>query len=208
MTGEAAARTGPEPAAAERPALTMPRAEAEALRAAYAGAGVILEYGAGGSTALAAEMPGKRVFTVESDPTWVARLRDWFAAEPPRAEVVLHHADIGPVRDWGHPVDESAVRRWPAYALSVWDRPDFIHPDVVLIDGRFRAACLLAVAFRIGRPVTVLFDDYGTRRHYHSVEEFLRPTAMIGRMARFELSPQPVPADRLGWIIRHFLRTA
>ena len=40
----------------ERPFLTLPEAEAEALAAAYARADVILEYGSGGSTALALDL--------------------------------------------------------------------------------------------------------------------------------------------------------
>jgi hypothetical protein len=191
-----------------RPDLTLPKDAAAALGAAYAQAGVILEYGSGGSTVLAAEMPDKAIFSVESDAAWVVMMQSWFTANPPASPPHLHYADIGPTRDWGHPVDETAFRRWPGYALSVWDRPDFRHPDVVLVDGRFRVACLLTTAFRINRPVTVLFDDYAGRRHYHGVEELLRPTALIGRMARFDLVPHPVPADRLGWIMNYFTRTA
>lgn len=184
----------------------MPPAEAEALRAAYAGAEVILEYGAGGSTVLAGEMPGKKIFAVESDAGWITRMRGWFDGNPPVSEVVLHHADIGPTKEWGHPADESAFRRWPNYPTSVWDRADFVHPDVVLIDGRFRAACLITVALRILRPVTVLFDDYLHRKPYHKVEQMLSPVAMTGRMARFEVSPLTLPVDRLGWLLGLYLR--
>lgn len=42
----------------------MPPAEAEALRMAYEEAEVILEYGSGGSTVVAAELPGKHVTSV------------------------------------------------------------------------------------------------------------------------------------------------
>ena len=31
---------------------------------------------------------------------------------------------------------------------------------------------------------------------------------MIGRMARFDLVPQTIPADRLGWVLKYFLQTA
>ncbi|MDO9525003.1 MAG: hypothetical protein Q7J57_05610 [Gemmobacter sp.] len=191
---------------AERPALTLPPAAAEVLRTAYAGAGVILEYGSGGSTILAGDMPGKRVFSVESDADWARRMRGWFAANPPVADVTIHHANIGPTKDWGHPADETHFRRWPNYANSVWDREDFVHPDVVLVDGRFRPACLVTVAMRIQRPVTVLFDDYRARDAYHKVESLLKPDAMIGRMARFDLSPRPFPVDRLGWLVSLFLK--
>jgi hypothetical protein len=190
----------------DRPTLTLPPEAAEVLRAAYAGAGVILEYGSGGSTILAGEMPGKRVFSVESDADWARRMRGWFVANPPAAEVTIHHANIGPTREWGHPANDRQFRRWPGYANSVWEREDFVHPDVVLVDGRFRAACLMTVAMRIRRPVTVLFDDYLSRDAYHKVEALLKPAAMAGRMARFDLTPQPFPVDRLGWLIGLFLK--
>lgn len=188
------------------PELTLPEAEAEAVRAAYDRAACILEYGSGGSTVIASERPGKTVFSVESDAAWAAGLDGWFAANPPLSRPVIHHADIGPTREWGKPADDSAFRRWPGYALSVWDRPDFAHPDVVLIDGRFRPACFLTVAFRITRPVTVLFDDYADREAYHTVETLAQPVARIGRMACFELSPMPFPADRMAWVIAQYLR--
>jgi hypothetical protein len=61
-----------------RPELTLPEAEAATIRAAYERAGVILEYGSGGSTVLGAEL-GKRVLSVESDKAWAQMMRDWFA---------------------------------------------------------------------------------------------------------------------------------
>lgn len=188
------------------PRLTQPPEVAFALAAAYEDAGTILEYGTGGSTVLAAALPGRTVFAVESDAAWLADMSAFFAAHPPAADLRLHHADIGPTREWGHPADDRRIRRWPSYALSVWDRPDFLHPDVVLIDGRFRVACLLTTAFRCTRPVTVLFDDYRSRPVYHAVEEFLRPAGFEGRMARFEVTPTPVPAERLSWVMNFYFR--
>lgn len=190
----------------ERPVLTMPEAEAARLRDEYSKASRILEYGMGGSTALAAEMAGKSVFSVESDKAWHDAMGRYFAAHPPRARVILHHADIGPTRAWGHPVDEAKFRRWPSYPLAIWDRQDFTQPDVVLIDGRFRAACFLATLFRTKAPVRVLWDDYLGRDRYHEVEEFCVPTETVGRMAIFDLKPTPVPPAKLAQIITLFLR--
>jgi hypothetical protein len=94
-------------------------------------------------------------------------------------------------------------RKFHGYALSVWDRPDFQHPDLVLIDGRFRAACLAAVAMRATRPVTVLFDDYLKRRYYHGVERLARKEELVGQMARFTVTPGAIPPDMatvaIGW---------
>lgn len=183
--------------------LTFPPAEAEAVRRAYAGAEVILEYGSGGSTALAAGMPGKTVISVESDPDW-ARMVERKIAPIARAEVILRHADIGPVRRWGKPSSPAHAHLFHRYPLAIWSDPAFRHPDVVLIDGRFRRACFVAVALKIARPVTVLFDDYGSRPQHAEVERLSRPVAQAGRMARFELEPRPLPKDHLDWVIATF----
>ena len=192
--------------AMERPLLTLPEAEAGALRSAYEAAGVVLEYGSGGSTVLAAEMPGKRVFSVESDRAWADGMQGWFAANPPASPVDLHWVDIGPTKDWGAPVGDKGWRRYHHYPLSVWERADFRHPDVVLIDGRFRVACLLTVLYRITRPVVALFDDYKDRKFYHRVEMFAEPVAFVGRMARFELEPRAFPVKDMTRIFDFFTR--
>lgn len=169
------------------------------MRAAYEAAGVILEYGSGGSTVMASELPGKQIFSVETDADWLANLQAWLDVNPGLSPVVLHHADIGPTKAWGHPKNNSRKADWPAYPHSVWERADFQHPDVVLIDGRFRAATFVAVATRITRPVTVLFDDYTPRPAYHSIERLVPPVEVIGRMVRFELSPMALPEALQGW---------
>lgn len=178
-----------------RPELTMPEAEAAALRMAYEEASCILEYGSGGSTVLASELTDKRIVSVESDPDWAAMMRAWFVQNPGASAVDLRHVDIGATKDWGHPVDSAQWRKYPAYPLKVWEQD--IAPDVVLVDGRFRAGCALATAFRTQKPVTLLFDDYAPRKAYHAVEEFLGQPEKIGRLAVFDISPMPVPADRL-----------
>ncbi|MDK3018348.1 hypothetical protein [Pseudodonghicola flavimaris] len=199
------------PAAAahiDRPVLTLPAPEAEALRTAYEAAEVILEYGSGGSTVLAAEMPRKHVTSVESDRKWAKMMQGWFADNPPAAgtKVDIHWSDIGKTRDWGHPKDESDWRKFPDYPLKIWGKKGFRHPDVVLVDGRFRIGCALATAFSITRPVTLLFDDYTHRSWFSRAEEFLGTPQIIGRMAAFDVTPQPVPPDRLLQVIKYMTR--
>jgi hypothetical protein len=180
--------------------LTFPAAETAFVKAAYPKAKVILEYGSGGSTVLAAES-GCRVISVESDKAWAARLTEHLATISDTAKV--HHADIGRTGAWGVPMKANEYPKFHAYALSVWDRPDFEEPDLVLIDGRFRASCLVAVLLRAKRPTTVLFDDYAKRKYYHGVEKLARKEEMIGRMARFTVTPGSIPAemvtDAIGW---------
>lgn len=181
----------------ERPKLTMPAQVAAHVRAAYAQADVILEYGSGGSTVLAGEHAGCTIYSVESDHHWCEQMGAWFAANPPKGTVHLHYANIGPTGKWGMPATDAQFRRWPEYTASVWERADFQHPDLVLIDGRFRLACLLMVMVRIARPVRVLMDDYADRKPYHHVERLVQPSAQIGRMAQFDLQPT---AMSLPWL--------
>jgi hypothetical protein len=192
--------------AIERPELTLPAEEAAWLRGAYEGASTILEYGSGGSTLMGAELPGKVIWSVESDAAWAARMQGWLEAHPPVAEVRIRHVDIGPTRRWGHPAGKADFERYPRYPLSVWDAPGFPHPDVVLVDGRFRVGCFLATLFRIRRPVQLYFDDYRGRRAYHVVEDFVAPAELRGRMARFELSPRRVAPEEILSVVEAMLR--
>ena len=171
--------------------LTFPEAEARHVRARYAAARIILEYGSGGSTVLAASQPGKYVIAVESDRAWAIDLQKRIDQAALASPAVVWHVDIGATGRWGRPIDDAAWQKYHHYPLSIWSEPFFRHPDLVLIDGRFRAACLLAVALRITRPVTVLFDDYVPRPAYHVVERVVRPTLAVGRMAEFHLEPRP-----------------
>jgi hypothetical protein len=180
--------------------LTFPPKERRFLVSRYEAAGTILEYGSGGSTVLAAQL-GKAVFSVESDRDWADRMAHHVATLSDKAHV--HWADVGPTGPWGVPMKPRDFRKFHGYALSVWDRPDFVEPDLVLIDGRFRAACLVAVMLRATKPVTVLFDDYLKRRYYHGVERLARKEEMVGRMARFTVTPGAIPPDMatqaIGW---------
>ena len=198
----------PDAAVIPRPELTMPEPEATLLRAHYAQADVILEYGTGGSTAYASELPQKIVFAVESDQAWAEMLRGWLAQNPPAAgtEVDVIWSDVGETKEWGRPVDDSEWRRYSRYPLQVWQLKEFRHPDVVLVDGRFREGCALAAAFLAERPITLLFDDYVGRQQYHHVEEFLGTPELTGRMARFDITPQPIPPKRLLRIMQLMVR--
>jgi hypothetical protein len=180
--------------------LTFAPKETALLKRYYAAAETILEYGSGGSTVLAARW-GRRTFSVESDKAWADRIAAHVA--PISDQVTIHYAGVGPTGLWGVPVKSRFYPQFHRYALSVWDRPDFVQPDLVLIDGRFRAACLVAVMLRTTKPVTVLFDDYRLRQYYHGVERLARKEEMARRMARFTVTPGSIPHDMvtqaIGW---------
>lgn len=185
-----------------RPELTFPEEVAALVRSEYEMADAVLEYGSGGSTVLAAETDGLKCFSVESDEVWASGLQSWLDKHIVGHDVHVHYSNIGATRDWGWPVNvrKTMIPRYLNYRRSVWQRPDFVHPDVILIDGRFRVGCFLTSISRIQKETVVLFDDYVNRNQYHVVEEFFAPTLTVGRMAKFEVFPRQITT--LEWL-RH-----
>ncbi len=179
------------------PVLTFPEAEAALVKDCYGQANRILEYGSGGSTALAAAL-SKPVVSVESDATWAASMTVWLATHHPGAKARIVPINIGPTKSWGRPKNDAQFRSWHLYPFSVWDQTD-LDPDVVLIDGRFRVACLCATWLRTKIPVRVLFDDFVGRAEYSSVADIIKPKRIVGRMAEFFLDPGSFPTDHLTW---------
>ena len=182
----------------------MPEQEQAELKACYAAARAIVEYGSGGSTLLAASL-GKPCIAVESDLHWAealqARLHEVAAPDVP---AFVHPVDLGPTVEWGFPADNSAAERFSDYPLSVWHQPIAAEADTVLIDGRFRKACFVATLMHITRPVTILFDDYTDRPVYHEVEAILAPTRFCGRLAIFDAVPGLITPAVFGQVIPWF----
>ena len=181
-----------------RPELTFPAEEADFIRAEYASAGVILEYGSGGSTVLASEMADKRVFSVESDKAWSENLKDFLAGHPDRrSEVTLLHVDVGPTKRWGIPASDKFWRNYWRYPAAIYSEDAFQHPDLILVDGIFRPACVITAMLMLDRPTRLVFDDYlnprtgwtTTRPRFEALEQIIAPSRFVGRMAVFDIVP-------------------
>ena len=164
----------------------MPRDAVAALTKALGSARCYLEYGSGGSTILAVRSGVPDIISVESDGLWLEAVRAALAGQLGPGHR-LHHADIGPTARFGHPASERHWRRFPNYALDPWALcgDAGLVPDLVLIDGRFRTACLLATLIHARPGCLALFDDYAERPTYHRVARFVAPRRMLGRTAEF-----------------------
>lgn len=174
----------------------------------YTQAGVILEYGPSETTMLAAQQPGKFIQCVESDPDWAMELRSDLDQMKTRSPVIIHAADIGPVGPWGRPLAPTQWAKFHHYPVEVWDQPFFQHPDLVLINGRFRSACFATVCLRITQPVRLLFDNYFDRPQYHDVEALAKPTKRIDRMAEFKLEPRSFSPEEFTRLLPFFAQAS
>ena len=114
------------------------------------------------------------LITVESDKDWLQLVRNRLKLPADTDRRFLLHADIGPTKSLGYPASAATWPKFHTYPMVPWDlaRARDLAPDLVLVDGRFRAACFLATLL-FARPGTaVLFDDYADRPFYHTVEAF------------------------------------
>lgn len=180
-------RTG-EPGQSRGTAPLMPREIIAFLEERLATCRCYLEYGAGGSTRIAASLGVPHVFSVESDAAWAEAVRREVSHAPRGGFVKVRTVDIGATGRFGYPVGRESVETWPDYPIAIWRdiEEQNVTPDVVLIDGRFRVACFLVSLLKCRPGTLVLFDDYvGREKRYGLVEELLKPVDIKDRMALF-----------------------
>lgn len=194
----------PLPAIPDRP--HMPELVAAWIEARLRDTNCFLEYGMGGSTRLAAALNVPQIVSVESDRNFARAVAQPLRKSESTSVLSIVHANIGPTRKWGYPMNFKAFRRWPNYALRAWEfvRKEGLSPDLVLIDGRFRVGCFLASLVEARPGTTIAFDDYLSRpRMYGTVERFLPPTQVIDRCAIFTV-PAEVPLREIALALARY----
>lgn len=157
-----------------------------------------LEYGAGGSTVLAARH-GIPTVSIESDPYFADAVRKKIAGIEGAGAVDVRHIDIGPTKGFGTPLHTDPtperVALWSRYVRQPLETSPKGFYDLVLVDGRWRVACALA-CIRAGaqgkHSFDLLVDDYSERADYKIVEEFVPLSKICGRTAFFEVSAETV----------------
>lgn len=148
---------------------------------------VYVEYGCGGSTAMAFRESAAKIISVDTDPWWVQFVFNFIPGDASRLDAC--HVDVGEVDDWGFPRSQDADGQ--VYCSWPWSRTN--SADLVLIDGRFRVACLMKtlLSAEVGTPI--IFEDYHGRDFYNAVEKVALPRSRFGRSALFVV---PASLDR------------
>ena len=193
-------------AGAPRLRIAMTDAEAACLSRHLSMTTHYLEFGTGGSTVLAAASSVSSIVSVESDTAWIDRVR----AEPDieareqRGEVIFHAVDIGPTGKFGHPEDQQAIDRWADYYGSVWELPESRHADLVLVDGRFRVACVLTAIANTRPGTRLLVHDFWDRPYYHAILPFLEQVEKVERMGVFRTMAVPIDTRALAPVMDRY----
>lgn len=151
-----------------------------------------LEFGSGSSTMVVAGI-GKPLATVESNSEFLAFIEDrcrHMAVSSPAGRMNFVLGDIGETGPWGRPIFPSykRPRRWRNYPLAPWNKLGATYrADLVLVDGRFRVACALALVLQQrDADWNLLVDDFSDRPEYSPIKEFAQLRGLNGRMAHFQ----------------------
>lgn len=146
-----------------------------------------LEYGIGGSTVLAAQKSLRTIIAIDSSKEWVDKVKTDIEKSFYNGNINLLLADLGATSDWGYPTNDQLVKNWPRYYSSPWISYKALnaHPDLILIDGRFRTPCFLYSLLHCKNGTRILWDDYQNRPEYHFIEKILPPQGLVEDMAIF-----------------------
>ena len=164
-------------------------------------AGRYFEFGSGGSTVWACRA-GLTVHGVESDAAWVEGLKQRLGEA-----CQVQTEDIGPTKEWGFPVSDSARHRFPNYSEAIHRHDQAF--DLILVDGRFRVACVLnAIRHTLNtadRPAeTRLFiHDFWNRPRYHAVLEFLVEEASAETAGVFRIA-ENIDPERIDMVLEKY----
>jgi hypothetical protein len=147
------------------------RALAHAHLAAAAARGLdYFEWGAGSSTLAAAAAGVARVTTVDTVAGALAcvLVQGGLAEALGEARLAALHVEVhGEAGAFGNPVDEGARAAWPDVSGAILLHPAPRAIGVALVDGRFRAACILKAASVLRDDAVILVHDWDTRPAYH-----------------------------------------
>lgn len=147
-----------------------------------------LEFGSGGSTALAANLVRSSIISVDSSVAWQQKVLEYCKTAQTKLTPHLLYIDIGSIKDWGYPTDETNKASWINYTTQVWFNKEASGCDLYLIDGRFRVASFLQVVLHCEENSIVLFHDFSSRSQYHVVKEIAKEIAIAEDLSAFQIS--------------------
>ena len=170
-----------------------------------------LEFGIGNSTVFALDHPNLGcVKGIESSKEWFEMVKKdpKISAAMASGRLEMLHVDIGPTKNVGYPTENSDRAKWKDYSSQTFSScGQAAQHRVVLVDGRFRAACALKMLKSMTpedlKRTQILIHDYN-RRNYHVIETFAELVERHDRLALFHGKKPDVSEVHLQSMISHF----
>lgn len=140
-----------------------------------------LEFGIGQTSKIVDKQENiKKAIGVDTSEFWIKKISKSIISKD---KVKFHFVDVGPLGEWGTPLDYRKRHNFKQYIDFV--KLNEISPDLILIDGRFRVATFLSCMLHAPAGTCIIFDDYTYRSCYHIVEEVIQPIEKNERQAKF-----------------------
>lgn len=176
----------------------MTENELNLLQSELRNARYYLEFGSGNSTMLAASLHNiHRMDIVESDDSFF-REKVYPVSSVKEAldsgKLVYHYIDVGETGEWGYPVTTDRMEFWPEYHRKAFRTKT--NYDLVLIDGRFRIACILQTCLRCSNKTHILVHDFFNRPHYFVVLPFLNLIKQVDTFGLFKIDARKIKRYR------------
>ena len=105
-----------------------------------------------------------------------------------KKRLFFYYVDIGKTKEWGFPISNDSKEIFPNYSNDIFNSVDSNTLDIVLIDGRFRVACLLSVILNMSstEDTIILFHDFWNREKYHIVLKYVTEIERVDTLAVFK----------------------
>jgi len=158
------------------------------------------EFGCGGSTILACKVgrPNLYVASVDSNQEWIDNVKSnqHVAARSEKGLAHISIVNIGPVGKWGYPTQSvhESQGAWYLYSQAIaMIGKEF---DLVLVDGRFRVACLLQSFISNPKASVLIHDFFDTQANHHNVYKALLKVSDVVARADTLVVLRPKPSIR------------
>lgn len=149
-----------------------------------------LEFGSGNSTYMAVRTESiERISVVESDARfWEEQMLSVLVIKDAldMGRLRPHIVNIGAIGKWGYPIDDSCRNNWPTYHSCAFQCNDVY--DLILVDGRFRVACILHSCLYCSNETKILIHDFFNRPNYYVVLPFLRLEQRADTLGLFSIN--------------------
>lgn len=177
--------------------------ELELLQDAMNNASTYLEFGAGNSTRMAAQTTNiHHITVVESDSAfWKEKVLSIKSVELAQrtGRLYPHLVNIGPTMEWGYPLDNSFSKQCPLYHSSVFQTDASF--DLILVDGRFRIACILHACLSCLDGTKILIHDFFNRPIYFVVWPFLQLERKADTLGLFSIKKN----EKFGDLLKQYI---
>lgn len=136
-----------------------------------------LEFGLGGSTIFALINTNIPIISIDTNVSWINFMKGYKIIKSNlNKRLEIEYVDIGPTKSWGYPVGEEHKEKFPNFSSTIFQKYSADDFDVVLVDARFRVACVYSILLNRKHNLenlTILVHDYSIREDYQVIEKYL-----------------------------------